>query len=154
MAFLATRLDEDATARPTIPSHAIRVQIGAIPEGRPVAPGFLGLSIEYRSAPGYFGPARDPDTVFNQLVRNLTPGQSPVLRFGGDTTDWTWAPTAGVARPRGVRYTLGSGWMSSTRASELLGGVGSGGPHCQTRRAPLPSLVPKITEQCFGRMST
>lgn len=117
MAFLATRLDEDATARPTIPSHAIRVQIGAIPEGRPVAPGFLGLSIEYRSAPGYFGPARDPDTVFNQLVRNLTPGQSPVLRFGGDTTDWTWAPTAGVARPRGVRYTLGSGWMSSTRAA-------------------------------------
>jgi hypothetical protein len=82
-----------------------------------VAPGFIGLSIEYRSAPGYFGPAKNPDSVFDQLVRNLTPAQSPVLRFGGDTTDWTWAPTPGVARPRGIRYTLGPAWMSSTRAA-------------------------------------
>ena len=77
----------------------------------------MGLSIEYRSAPGYFGTPGDPDGVFDQLVRNLNPGRSPVLRFGGDTTDWTWAPTPGVAKPPGIRYTLGSQWMSATRAA-------------------------------------
>lgn len=92
------------------------MQIGA-PQSRPVPPGFVGLSIEYRSAPGYFGTTRDPDRVFQQLVRNLAPGQSPVLRFGGDTTDWTWAPTPGVAKPPGIRYTLGPEWMRSTRAA-------------------------------------
>ena len=77
----------------------------------------MGLSIEYRSAPGYFGTPGDPDGVFDQLVRNLNPGRSPVLRFGGDTTDWTWAPTPGVAKPPGIQYTLGSQWMSATRAA-------------------------------------
>ena len=106
-----------AAAAATIPRQAIRVQIGAAPDSRPVPPGFLGLSIEYPSAPGYFGTPTDPDGVFDQLVRNLAPGQSPVLRFGGDTTDWTWAPTPGVRKPRGIRYTLGPQWMSSTRAA-------------------------------------
>ena len=111
------RPDKDATAHPTIPADAIRVQIGATPDSRPVAPGFVGLSIEYRSAPGYFGTPADPDGVFEQLVRNLAPGQAPVLRFGGDTTDWTWAPTPGVAKPPGIRYTLGPAWMRSTAAA-------------------------------------
>jgi hypothetical protein len=104
-------------AQPAIPRQAIRVQIGATPDSRPVAPGFVGLSIEYHSAPGYFGTPTDPDRVFLQLVRNLAPGQSPVIRFGGDTTDWTWAPTPGVAKPPGIRYTLGPEWMQSTRAA-------------------------------------
>jgi hypothetical protein len=77
----------------------------------------VGLSIEYRSAPGYFGPPGAPDEVFDQLVRDLTPGQSPVLRFGGDTTDWTWAPTPGVHKPPGIRYTLTPAWMLSTAAA-------------------------------------
>ena len=50
-------------------------------------------------------------------MRNLTPGQSPVLRFGGDTTDWTWAPTPGVRRPPGIQYTLSPQWLQSTRAA-------------------------------------
>ena len=50
-------------------------------------------------------------------MRNLTPGQSPVLRFGGDTTDWTWAPTPGVPKPAGIRYTLTPAWMRSTAAA-------------------------------------
>jgi hypothetical protein len=106
-----------AAAPPPAPRQAIRVQIGAAPASRPVPPGFVGLSIEYTSAPGYFGPPTDPDGVFDQLVRNLTPGQSPVLRFGGDTTDWTWAPTPGVRKPLGIRYTLGPQWMASTSAA-------------------------------------
>jgi hypothetical protein len=100
-----------------IPRGAVAVQIGAAPDSRPVPPGFVGLSIEYRSAPGYFGTPTDPDPVFDQLVRNLAPGQQPVLRIGGDTTDWTWAPTPGVAKPPGIQYTLGPQWMSSTAAA-------------------------------------
>ena len=113
----ATATGPPRAPSPTIPRQAIRVQIGATPDSRPVAPGFVGLSIEYRSAPGYFGTPADPDGVFEQLVRNLTPGQSPVLRFGGDTTDWTWAPTPGVPKPPGIRYTLTPAWMRSTAAA-------------------------------------
>ncbi|MGZ4174803.1 MAG: glycosyl hydrolase family 79 C-terminal domain-containing protein [Solirubrobacteraceae bacterium] len=117
-AGVATTLaDKDATAQPTIPPSAIPVSIGSTPDSRPVPRGFLGLSIEYRSAPGYFGTPTHPDPVFLQLVRNLTPGQSPVIRFGGDTTDWTWTPTSGVARPPGIRYTLTPEWMASTRTA-------------------------------------
>jgi hypothetical protein len=107
-----------AAAQPTIPGSAIRVDVSATAVSRPVPGGFVGLSIEYGSALYYFGsdPAR-PDPVFMQLVRNLVPGQSPVLRFGGDTTDWTWWNTPGVRRPGGIRYTLGPGWVQSTRAT-------------------------------------
>lgn len=113
----ASRTRAGSAARAAIPRQAIRVQIGATPDSRPVAPGYVGLSIEYHSAPGYFGSPTDPDRVFLQLVRNLAPGQAPVIRFGGDTTDWTWAPTPGVAKPPGIRYTLGPEWMRSTRAA-------------------------------------
>jgi hypothetical protein len=42
--------------------------------------GFLGLSLEYRAIETYAG--QDPtaiDPVFEQLVRNLTPAQAPVI---------------------------------------------------------------------------
>ena len=38
--------------------------------------------------------------MFLQLVRNLTPGQSPVLRIGGDSTDWAWYPVPGLSKPK------------------------------------------------------
>ena len=97
VSVVALVLQTGASAQPTIPSSAIRVDVGAAAVSRPVPDGFIGLSIEYRSALGYFGAdPRRPDPVFIALVRNLTPGQSPVLRFGGDTTDWTWWNTPGV----------------------------------------------------------
>ena len=85
--------------------------------GRPIPPGFLGLSTEYRGVEWYAG--RDPQTldpVFLRLVRNLTPGQRPVLRIGGDSTDWTWWPVRHMRRPPGVKYTLTKGWLRVTRA--------------------------------------
>lgn len=117
-AGVALTTADPAAAQPAIPAHAIRVDIGATAYARPLPPGFLGLSIEYGSALSYFGtdPGR-PDPVFLQLMRNLDPGQSPVLRFGGDTTDWTWWTTPGVPKPRGIRYTLGPDWVSATRAT-------------------------------------
>ncbi|HWE09983.1 MAG TPA: hypothetical protein VG325_11545 [Solirubrobacteraceae bacterium] len=107
-----------AEAQPTIPKHALRIEIGAAPVSRPVPAGFIGLSIEYPSAISYFGsdPAH-PNPLFVALVRQLTPNQSPVIRFGGDTADWTWWPTPGVARPPGVRYSLGARWVRAVRAT-------------------------------------
>jgi hypothetical protein len=78
-----------------------------------VSRGFLGLSFEIRGIEGYTGD--DPkavNPVFEQLIRNLDPGQEPMLRLGGDTGDWTWYPVSGMSRPIGVRYTLTNRWLA------------------------------------------
>jgi hypothetical protein len=85
--------------------------------GRAVPSGFLGLSLEYPAVEAYAG--HDPkaiDPVFEQLIRNLTPGQAPDLRIGGDTTDWTWWPVPGVAKPHGIRYSIGDNSAAVTAA--------------------------------------
>jgi hypothetical protein len=94
------------------------------PDERPIPPGFIGLSIEYPSSFAYSGanPAA-PDPIFIRLVQELNPSGSPVIRFGGDTTDWTWWPTPGVTRPRGIRYTLTRRWLAVTRATALALGA-------------------------------
>lgn len=115
---LGLKSGADAAPPPRLPRHALHVDVAAAAASRPVPPGFVGLSIEYRSALPYFGadPAH-PDPVFIALMRNLAPGQSPVLRFGGDTTDWTWWPTPAVTRPAGIRYDLTPRWAQSVRAT-------------------------------------
>ncbi len=85
--------------------------------GRAIQPGFLGLSLEYPAVEAYAG--SDPNAinpVFEQLIRNLTPGQAPELRIGGDTTDWTWSPVPGVPKPNGIRYSLTDNWVHVTAA--------------------------------------
>jgi hypothetical protein len=102
---------------PRVPSTATRLAVTETTFGRPIPAGFLGLSLEYDSIEQYAG--TDPlaiDPVFVQLVRNLNPGQSPVLRIGGDTTDWTWWPVSGLKKPPGVTYALSPRWISVTRA--------------------------------------
>lgn len=85
--------------------------------GRPLQPGFIGLSIEFSALPAYAGGGRDSvDPVFEQLVRNLAPGQRPVLRIGGDSTDRTWVAVRGMQRPRGVTYTVGRSWLQTVGA--------------------------------------
>jgi hypothetical protein len=110
----------EAEAAPVahLPKGAWRIDVTARPDSRAVQPGFLGLSIEFPSSIAYSGgdPAR-PDPVFIQLVKNLNPGQRPVIRFGGDTTDWTWWPVHGHRQPGGIRYTLSSRWLAVTRAT-------------------------------------
>jgi hypothetical protein len=102
---------------PPLPSHAVRIEIGARALSRPLPAGFVGLSIEYPSALSYFGPASDPNPVFPRLVASLAPDQAPVIRFGGDTTDWTWWPVPGMVRPKGIRYALGRRWLAATAAA-------------------------------------
>ena len=72
----------------------VRIQNGA--PGPPVHPGFLGFSFEFQAVRAYTG--TDPtaiNPVLVQLIRNLTPGQAPVIRIGGDSTDVSWVPTRG-----------------------------------------------------------
>jgi hypothetical protein len=68
--------------------------------------------MEFSALPAYAGD--DPealDPVFEQLIRNLAPGQRPVLRIGGDSTDRTWVPVPGMAKPAGIRYTVTPDWL-------------------------------------------
>jgi hypothetical protein len=93
------------------------VSVGGSTVGQPVPSGFLGLSIEIPAIATYAG--LDPQAinpVFEQLLRNLAPDQSQVLRIGGDSTDWTWYPVPHMRRPPWVRYTLSKRWLAVTRA--------------------------------------
>jgi hypothetical protein len=80
-------------------------------------PGFVGMSLEYKALQLYTG--RDPrtvDPVFVQLLRQLAPGQAPVLRIGGDSADQSWWPIPGVVAPGGISYRLTNGWLRTTQA--------------------------------------
>jgi hypothetical protein len=96
-------------------TDTITVERGVV--GRPIPSGFLGLSMEIRGIEDYTG--TDPqavDPVFEQLVRNLAPGQRPVLRLAGDSGDWTWYPVAHMRRPLGVRFAITNTWLKVVRA--------------------------------------
>jgi len=114
--------DADAPS-PAATGHATTVTID--PGSRdPILPrGFLGLSIEYPALEAYAG--SDPsslDPVFERLVRNLAPGQAPVLRIGGNSADRTWWPVAGVSRPAGVTFDITPQWLAVTHAlAQTLG---------------------------------
>jgi Glycosyl hydrolase family 79 C-terminal beta domain len=92
--------------------------------------GFVGLSLEYPAVAAYAGTNPSAvDPVFLQLIRNLNPGQLPVLRIGGDSTDWTWWPVAGMTEPGGVNYTLTPDYVSvlhslaATLSAKLILGI-------------------------------
>jgi hypothetical protein len=107
-----------SAAAPSIPRDAVRLDVGATPVGHPVPPGFIGFSIEYKSLYAYAGgnPAAVNPT-FIRLLRAVSPGARPVLRFGGDTTDWAWWPIAGASKPGGVTYALTPRWVAVARAT-------------------------------------
>jgi hypothetical protein len=95
---------------------ALTLKVGK-PTGRTIPAGFLGLSFEYPAVEPYAG--TDPgavNPVLVQLIRNLAPGQAPSLRIGGDSTDSTWWPVPGVAKPLGIKYTLTPTWVRVTSA--------------------------------------
>jgi hypothetical protein len=95
----------------------LAVQVGTTPAGQAMPPGFVGVSMEYKAMHLYTG--RDPTAVnpaLVQLLRALAPGQAPVLRIGGDSTDSTWWPMRGVIPPGGISYGLTKGWLRTTQA--------------------------------------
>jgi hypothetical protein len=141
--------------RDPIPKNALELTVGAPARVHPIRNGFLGLSIEYPSIEAYAG--TDPtaiNPVFVQLIRNLTPNQSPVLRIGGDSTDWEWWPVPNMRKPGGVRYTLNQTWLSVTEAltrqldARLILGL-----DLEANSLPLASTEAKQFVDGFGRQS-
>ncbi len=79
--------------------------------------GFVGISTQLKALEEYTG--TNPDAispVFLHLIEDLAPGQSSVLRLGGDSTDWSWWPVPGMATPPGVKFTITPNWMKVARA--------------------------------------
>jgi hypothetical protein len=105
-------------------SYTDLVRVEPAPIGPRIPAGFVGVSLEYRTLSGAerAGP-RGNDLVLAQLIRNLAPHQTPVVRIGGDSTDWTWWPVPGLRRPRGVTYSLSPGWIATARALAVSAGA-------------------------------
>ena len=141
-----------AADRPAPPAlDAVVAVVGATPVRAPLPAGFLGLSLEYGALDAYTGgnpAALNP--VFVRLVRNLAPapGQPLLLRIGGDSTDATWWPVRGVARPAGIRYALTPRWAATARAlatalnARLILGI--------NLAADRPSCPCRRPERCFA----
>ncbi len=112
-----------AEARARAAQSGVAATVGAQTFGRPLPSGFVGVSLEYEALHVYTG--RDPgavDPVLVALLRQLAPGQAPVLRIGGDSADATWWPVRGVIPPGGISYALTSSWLRTTRAlAQALG---------------------------------
>jgi len=114
---LALGFDTTTSIPAGVPRGADLLTVSGTPVSRPVAPGYIGLSLEYTAVEHYAG--TDPtaiDPVFVRLLDGLTPGGHPVLRIGGDTSDWGWFAVPGMRKPRGIRFTLHRRWVSVTRA--------------------------------------
>src|ERR1700733_923419 len=112
------RAHERAHRRHAFPAGAVVLSLTVSNRSdRRIPAGFLGFSLEYTAVEGYAGrDAHAINPVLVQLIRNLTPGQRPVLRIGGDTTDWTWWPVPGVSKPGGIRYALTPNFARVTSA--------------------------------------
>lgn len=98
-------------------ADTLSASVSSTPTGQAMAPGFVGVSFEYRALHQYAG--RDPltiDPVLLALLKGLAPGQSPVIRVGGDSTDATWWPIPGMIAPGGINYRLTDGWLRTTKA--------------------------------------
>lgn len=112
----------DRAPRASSASDVDLVSVASTPVGRTIPPGFLGVSLEYRTVSGaeQTGPRGD-DRLLAQLIRNLSPAQTPVIRIGGDSTDWTWWPVPHTRRPPGVTYNLSASWVASARELAVRG---------------------------------
>ncbi|MBV8998563.1 MAG: hypothetical protein JO304_05860 [Solirubrobacterales bacterium] len=126
--FAAPGLGPVSGGSPPVPTDrprgAIVLTVGGPARIQPVAPGFVGLSFEYWAIPAYVGLHRGQiDPVFIQLIRNLTGGDPPVLRIGGNSTDGTWWPRRGLSPPAGVGYSLTRRWVAATRRMAVLLGA-------------------------------
>src|SRR5262249_54783135 len=72
---------------------------------------------------------------------------SPVLRIGGDTTDWTWWPVPGLRQPPGGTYTLSPRWVEVAHAltqelnARLILGVNLEANNLQLARVEADRLV-------------
>jgi hypothetical protein len=91
--------------------------VGATPTGQAIGSGYVGVSMEFQGVHTYTGSnPKAINPVLVALLRELAPGQQPVVRIGGNSTDASWWPIHGVVPPGGVSYTLNRDWLQTTRA--------------------------------------
>lgn len=90
--------------------HVTSSSVGKVPSG------FVGISTEYTGLAKYTDNSTSVDQPFVQLIKNLNPAGNPILRIGGDSTDWAWWPIAGVKKPGGVRITLTAKSLAADKA--------------------------------------
>jgi hypothetical protein len=98
-------------------ADTLTATVSATPGGQAMPAGFVGVSFEYRALHQYTG--RNPlavDPVLLKLLAGLAPGQSPIIRVGGDSTDGTWWPQRGIIPQGGIYYPLTQGWLRTTQA--------------------------------------
>ena len=117
---IGARVASTGTIAPD-PPHAgdptVSVSVSDRAVGAPIRPGFLGFSFEFLGVRAYTG--SDPahiNPVLVQLIRNLTPGQAPVLRIGGNSTDVSYVTGPGVKPLPYQGYELTPSWMATTGA--------------------------------------
>jgi hypothetical protein len=94
-----------STAPSALADSQVAASVGSSPTGQAMPPGFVGVSLEYSALHVYTG--RNPlavNPVLVQLLKGLAPGQSPVLRIGGNSADASWWPIRGTVPPPGARY--------------------------------------------------
>jgi hypothetical protein len=114
---LAAALVVMAVQAGTASADTLAATVSTSPTGASMPSGFVGVSFEYRAMHQYTG--RDPlaiNPVLLSLLRGLAPGQSPVIRIGGDSTDDTWWPIPGMIPQGGIYYRLTKGWLRTTQA--------------------------------------
>ncbi|HEX5192250.1 MAG TPA: glycosyl hydrolase family 79 C-terminal domain-containing protein [Solirubrobacteraceae bacterium] len=98
-------------------ADTLSATVATNPSGPSMAPGFVGVSFEFRAVHQYAG--NNPlaiDPVLLNLLRGLTPGQRPVIRIGGNSTDGSWWPLKGMIPPGGIYYPITTGWLRTTKA--------------------------------------
>ncbi len=142
-----------STAVPGIPKGADQITVTDSSYGRAIAPGFVGLSLEYTAIPAWAGTDPGaPDPLLVKLLDDLAPGAVtgrvrasasqgasgqgsagaakaaaarsseraplpvPVLRIGGNSSDWSWYSPHHRPRPPGIRFTLDANWNATTQA--------------------------------------
>jgi Glycosyl hydrolase family 79 C-terminal beta domain len=117
LGFASLGLVAAQAASPAQTADLLSASVSDTQTGQAMAPGFVGVSFEYRALHQYAG--RDPlavDPVLVALLKGLAPGQAPVLRIGGDSTDGTWWPIRGMLPPGGIYYRLTDGWLRVAHA--------------------------------------
>ena len=103
--------------QPTPAPVAVSASVGSTPTGQPMPPGYVGVSIEFNALHEYTGrDAGKVNPILVSLLRGLAPGQSPVIRIGGNSADRSWWPVRNTIPPAGVRYTLTPDWLASAHA--------------------------------------
>jgi hypothetical protein len=117
VAWLPAALVTMAVLAGTASADTLSATVSGTPTGSSMPSGFVGVSFEYRAMHQYTG--RDPraiNPVLLSLLQGLAPGQSPVVRIGGNSTDDTWWPIRGMLPQGGIYYRLTKGWLRTTQA--------------------------------------